>query len=413
MKKKLSLPDWLLIALFLGIVFGLCAHGFFPAVFNDFLIKWLFNPLGDIFLRSIKMLVIPLVFCALVSGVSAIGDVKKLGRISGKIVSYYLLTTALAVTIALIFANLIQPGRGLNLTLPTGYHAAQPPFIMDVFVNMIPQNPIEALVKGEMLQIIVFAVLLGIGIILLGAPARSLLNVITQANDVMMKIVGILMKLAPYGIFALAAKVFMLQGVEVLLPLLKYVLTILLVLLFQLLLVYGAALKFIGKVHPLKFFKKFRAVMVVAFGTASSNATIPFTLKTCQKNLGIPEGLCSLTIPLGATFNMDGTAIMQGVAAVFIAQVFGIHLTVGHQLLIILTALLASIATAGVPGAGLLMLSMVLQQVGLPVEGIALILSVDRLLDMARTVVNVTGDAVGTVIVANSEKELDLGVYNS
>lgn len=413
MKNKRSLTDWLLIALLGGIALGLCFHRFFPADFNEFLIKWLFKPIGELFFRSMKMLVVPLVLCSLVSGVSAIGDTKKLGRVSGKIVAYYLLTTLLAVIIALIFANIINPGHGVSLALPGNYAGASVPFIMDVLVNMIPQNPIEALVRGDVLQILIFAVLFGMGIILLGAPARSLLNVFTQANDVMMKLVGFLMKLAPWGIFALVIQVFMLQGIEVLLPLLKYALTILLALLFQLLLVYGAALKLLGKVNPLKFFKKFMTPMIMAFGTASSNALIPVTLKSCQKDLGAPEGLCSLTIPLGAAIHMDGTAIMQGAAAVFIAQVFGIELTFVQQLLIILAAVLASVATAGVPGAGLLMLSMVLQQVGLPLEGIALILPVDRLLDMARTVVNVTGDAVGTVIVANSEKELDLGIYNS
>jgi Na+/H+-dicarboxylate symporter len=413
MKKKMSLANKVLIALITGIVFGLISNAFFSVSLNDFFVKWILTPVGNVFLRGIKMVVVPLVLFSLISGAASIGDIKKLGRVGGKIISYYVLTTALAVTIALIFANIVNPGLGLNMALPTEYKAAEAPFIMDVFVNMIPTNPIESLVKGEMLQIIVFAILFGVSITLIGERAKPLLNVINQANDAMIKIIGIVMLTAPYGVFALISKVIIAQGIDVLLPLLKYIFAILFVLLLQVLLVYGAALKILGKVNPLKFFKKFWTVMVVAFSTSSSNATIPVNLDTCQKRLGVPESISSFTIPLGATVNMDGTAIMQGVAAVFIAQVFGIDLSIQQQLIIILTATLASIGTAGVPGAGIVMLAMVLQQIGIPLEGIAIVLSVDRIVDMCRTVVNITGDAVGTVIVSNSEKELNLEVYNA
>lgn len=413
MKKKMSLSNKVFIALITGIAFGLIAHGFFPTQFNDLFVKWILTPVGNVFLRGIKMIVVPLVLCSLISGAASIGDIKKLGRVGGKILAYYVLTTAFAVTIALIIANLFNPGTGLSMPLPTEYKAAEIPFIMDVFTNMIPTNPIESLVKGEMLQIIVFSILFGISITLIGAPAKPLLNVINQANDIMIKIIGIVMLVAPYGVFALISKVFIAQGLDVLMPLLKYIFTILVVLLIQMLLVYGSALKILGKVNPIKFYKKFWTVMVIAFSTSSSNATIPVNLDTCQKKLGVPDSISSFTIPLGATVNMDGTAIMQGVAAIFIAQLFSVDLNVTQQLLIILTATLASIGTAGVPGAGIVMLAMVLQQVGIPLEGIALILSVDRIIDMCRTAVNITGDAVGTVIVANSEKELDIEVYNS
>ena len=413
MKKKMPLANKVFIALITGIVFGLIAHGLFPAQFNDLFVKWILTPIGNVFLRGIKMIVVPLVLCSLISGAASIGDTRKLGRVGGKILSYYVLTTALAVTIALIFANLINPGAGLSIPLPTEYKAAEVPFIMDVFTNMIPTNPIESLVKGEMLQIIIFAILFGISITLIGESAKPLLSVINQANDIMIKLIGIVMLTAPYGVFALISKVLITQGLEVLLPLLKYTFAILLVLLIQMFLVYGSALKVLGKVSPIKFYKKFWPVMVVAFSTSSSNATIPVNLDTCQKKLGVPESISSFTIPLGATVNMDGTAIMQGVAAIFIAQLFNVNLDFTQQLLIILTATLASIGTAGVPGAGIVMLAMVLQQVGIPLEGIAIVLSVDRIIDMCRTVVNITGDAVGTVIVANSEKELDVDVYNS
>lgn len=413
MKKKMSLANKVLIGLIGGIVFGLIAHAFFPAQFNDLAAKWVLTPVGNVFLRGIKLIVVPLVLCSLICGSASIGDIRKLGRVGGKIMSYYLITTALAVSLALLFANIVSPGIGLNIPLPTEYKAAEAPFVMDIFVNMIPTNPIESLVKGEMLQIIVFAVLFGVSLTLIGEPAKPLLNMINQVNDVMIKIIGIVMLTAPFGVFALISKVLIAQGIEVLLPLIKYSITILFVLLLQILLVYGLALKVLGKVNPIKFFKKFWTVMVVAFSTSSSNATIPVNLDVCQKKLGIPESISSFTIPLGATVNMDGTAIMQGVAAVFIAQLFGIDLSFQQQLLIIVAATLASIGTAGVPGAGIVMLAMVLQQVGIPLEGIAIVLSVDRIIDMCRTVVNITGDAVGTVIVANSEKELNLETYNS
>ncbi|OGO79205.1 MAG: sodium:dicarboxylate symporter [Clostridiales bacterium GWB2_37_7] len=413
MKNNMSLANKVLFGLIAGIGFGIIAHAFLTAGFNDLVVKWVLNPVGNVFLRGIKLIVVPLVLCSLISGAASIGDIKKLGRVGGKIISYYMLTTALAVTIALIFANLVNPGIGLNMPLPTEYKAAEAPFVMDIFVNMIPTNPLESLVKGDMLQIIVFAILFGVSITLIGERAKPLLNIVNQANEVMIKIIGIVMLTAPYGVFALISKVLIAQGLEVLLPLLKYAFTILFVLLLQILLVYGGALKILGKVNPIKFFKKFWTVMVVAFSTSSSNATIPVNLNVCQTKLGIPESISSFTIPLGATINMDGTAIMQGVAAVFIAQLFGVDLSFQQQIMIILTATLASIGTAGVPGAGIVMLAMVLQQIGIPLEGIAIVLSVDRIIDMCRTVVNITGDAVGTVIVSNSEKELDLEVYNS
>lgn len=355
----------------------------------------------------------PLVLFSLIVGTASLGDIRKLGRIGGKIIVYYLATTALAVTIALILANITKPGVGLNLTSSNEFKANQAPFIMDIFVNMIPTNPFESLVKGEMLQIIVFSILFGICITLVGEKAKGLLSLIEQANEVCLKLIGVVMLFAPLGVFALISNVLMSQGMKVLIPLLKYGFTVLFALLIQLILVYGSLLKVLGRVNPINFFKKFWTVMVVAFSTSSSNATIPVNLKTCEEKLGIPESIASFTIPLGATINMDGTAIMQGVATVFIAQLFGKNLTITQLIIVVLTATLASIGTAGVPGAGIVMLTMVLQQVGLPVEGIALILPIDRILDMCRTVVNVTGDAVGTTIVANSEKELNLNTYNS
>lgn len=411
-KKKMSLATKVMLALILGIVFGLIANLAFPKEFNDALAKWVLSPVGNIFLRGIKLIVVPLVLFSLIAGAASIGDIKKLGRVGGKIMIYYLLTTAFAVTLALIFANIIDPGVGLTLPTAKEFKPTEAPFIMDIFVNMIPTNPIESLVKGEMLQIIVFAILFGISLTLIGEPVKPLLKIIEQSNEVFLKITGIVMLFAPYGVFALISKVIMQQGPEILGQLFKYAATVVFVLVFHQLITYGTLLKIFGKVNPFKFYKKFFPTMIFAFSSSSSNATIPVTLQTCEEKLGVSENVSSFTIPLGATVNMDGTAIMQGVASIFIAQLFGIPLSFQAQLMIIFTATLASIGTAGVPGAGMVMLAMVLQQVGLPVEGIAIILSVDRILDMLRTVVNVTGDAAGTVIVARSEGELDLEVYN-
>lgn len=412
-EKKLTLTKKILFALIFGLIFGILANAFFPAELNATISKWALVPVGNIFLRGIKLIVVPLVLFSLIVGAASLGDVRKIGRIGGKIIAYYMLTTALAITIALILAHITNPGVGLDLAKPTEFKATQPPFIMDIFVNMIPTNPFESLVKGEMLQIIVFAILFGVCITMVGEKAKPLYNLIEQANEVCLKLIGVVMLFAPYGVFALISNVIMSQGIKVILPLLKYGITILIALLIQAIVVYGAALKVLGKVNPLNFYKKFWEVMVVAFSTSSSNATIPVNLKVCEEKLGIPESVASFTIPLGATINMDGTAIMQGVATVFIAQIFGLTLSPQDLLLVILTATLASIGTAGVPGAGIVMLAMVLQQVGIPVEGIALILPIDRILDMCRTVVNVTGDAVGTTIVAKSEGELNVDTYNS
>lgn len=413
MKKKISLTHQILLALILGIIFGVVANAFLPKNFNDQASRWVLVPLGKMFINGIKMLVVPLVFCSLICGAASIGDIRKLGRVGGKILAFYLTTTALAITLALVLANIVDPGIGTSLAAAgKEFKAVQAPFIMDIFTNMIPANPIESLVKGEMLQIIFFAIVFGVSMTLLGDSAKPLFNTINQINDVLLKIIGLVMLTAPIGVFALISNVIMFQGIAVLLPLMKYALTIVGGLILQVVLVYGGALKVLGRVSPLQFFKKFWPVMTVAFSTSSSNATIPVNLEVCEEKLGVPKSIASFTIPFGATVNMDGTAIMQGVATIFLAQLYGVPLNLQAMLMVILTATLASIGTAGVPGAGMVMLSMVLLQVGIPVEGIPIILSIDRILDMMRTVVNVTGDAVGTIIVANSEKELDLTKYN-
>jgi Na+/H+-dicarboxylate symporter len=413
-KSKISTTYKVLIGLILGIVIGIIFNAIGYKPLNDILIKWFLDPLGSIFLRGIKMVVVPLVFFSLVVGTASIGDIKKLGRIGIKTVSFYLTTTALAVTIALVCANIFKPGLGLDIVSNAQkVEVAKPPFILDMFINMIPTNPIESLVKGDMLQIIFFAIIFGISLTLIGEKAKPIIALSEQINETFLKIITLVMLFAPIGVFALMSKVIITLGIPVLLSLLKYFFVVILALFLHTILIYSSALKVLGKVSPAIFFKKFWSVMIFALSTSSSNATIPVNLAALKDKLGVSEKISSFTIPLGATINMDGTAIMQGVAALFIAQFFGIDLDLQKQLMIILTATLASIGTAGVPGAGIVMLTMVLQQVGLPLEGVALILSVDRLLDMIRTVVNITGDAICTIIVAKQEGELNLNVYNS
>lgn len=411
-KTKMSLTKKIFIALVLGIAYGIIANLFFPSSFNAGASKWVLAPVGSIFYNLIQMIVVPLVLFSLICGTASITNIRKLGRVGGKIIAFYLCTTAFAVFLGLIFANLIHPGAGVPIPTSSTYKPTAPPFIMDIFVNMVPKNPFAALTNGDMLPIIVFAIFVGIVMSIIGDPVKPLLNLCNQANEIFLRMIGIIMMVAPFGVFALIAKVISLQGMGVLAQLMKFVLVVYLVLIIHCTFTYAGSLKVLGHVSPLKFFKKFWPVMAFAFSTSSSNATIPLNLETCEKKLGVPKSISSFTIPLGATVNMDGTAIMQGVAAVFIAEVFGIPLSLQAQLMVILSATLASIGTAGVPGAGTVMLSMVLQQVGLPMEGIALVLAVDRILDMGRTSINITGDAVGTVIVANSEKDLDLGIFN-
>lgn len=405
--KKISSTWKILIALVFGVVFGLICSSFVSKGINDLIIKWALGPLGDMFLRAIKMVVVPLVFFSLVVGTASIGDIKKLGRIGGKTVGFYLITTACAVTLALIMANILNPGMGVKvIETATEVKEATAPFIMDIFVNMIPTNPIQAMVEGNMLQIIFFAMICGIAITIIGEKANPVVKLSGQINDILLKIITIVMKAAPIGVFALISKVIISQGTGVLLSLFKYVAVVVVVLFIHTFVVYGGALKVLGKTSPIKFFKEFWPVMLVGFSTSSSNATIPVNMETCNEKLGVSEKVSSFTIPLGATINMDGTAIMQGVAAIFIAQVFGLNLSIQQQLMVVLISTLSSIGTAGVPSAGVVMLTMVLQQVGLPLEGAALVLSVDRIVDMFRTATNITGDAVCTVIVANSEKEI-------
>jgi Na+/H+-dicarboxylate symporter len=359
-------------------------------------------------------LVVPLVLVSLACGTAALEDVTKLGRIGGKTLGLYLLTTAIAISMAIVAAILVEPGVGADVaTEGLEYAVKEAPSLGQTLINIFPSNPFRAMSEGNMLQVIVFAILLGLAMTLAGEAGRDLLRVFESANAVIMKLVFVLMQIAPVGIFCLITKVIALQGPEELTRMAKYFVTVFVVLLIHAVVTYPTLLLVLGRLSPVPFFRKLRAPMSVAFGTASSGATMPVTLRTVEERLGVHESIAAFTVPLGATMNMDGTAIMQGVATVFIAQVYGVEIGPAGYLTVVLTATLASVGTAGVPGVGTVMLAMVLEQMELPVEGIALILGVDRLLDMMRTAVNITGDAAVSCVVARSEGKLDLEVFRA
>ena len=309
-------------------------------------------------------------------------------------------------------AELLQPGMGIEMSTTADFVAPASQPISQVFINIFPNNPVKAMAEGNMLQVIVFAILIGLAISRSGEHGERLARTFNDWNEIMMTLVTLLMKLAPYGVFCLLFSLFAKQGLGVIGDLALYMFTVLLVLAIHALGVYPLLLKGFSGLNPMIFLRKMRNTQLFAFSTASSSATIPVTLRAVEQRLGVSNRIASFTVPLGATINMDGTAIMQGVATVFIAQAFGLELGLTDYLLVIATATLASVGTAGVPGVGLVTLAMVLQQVGLPVEGIALIIGVDRLLDMVRTAVNVTGDATVSCIVASSEDAMDKTIFN-
>ena len=376
-----------------------------------YLVGGLFHIGGEIFLASLKLLVVPLVFVSLVCGTAALEDITRLGRVGGKTLLLYLATTGVAITLALTAAALIEPGAGFDLATDVRFEAREAPSLTETIIGLFPSNPVEAMARGNMLQIIVFAGMFGLAVTLAGEPGRRVLALFNDLNAVIMRLVMLLMTFAPYGVFCLIAKVFSVQGFSAIAPLAKYFFVVLAVLLIHAFVTYPLLLRAMAGLNPLTFLRKMRDPVALAFSTASSGATLPVTLETVRNRLGVQNSIAAFTVPLGATINMDGTAIMQGVATVFIAQAYGIEIGLADYLMVVLTATLASIGTAGVPGVGLIMLAMVLRQVGLPVEGIGLILGVDRLLDMVRTAVNVTGDAAVTCVVAMSEGQLSLETY--
>ncbi len=416
-KKKIGLTTRIFIALLLGAIVGVVLH--YCVLPNDavqnVLIDGIFYVVGQGFLRLMQMLVVPLVLCSLICGASAIGDTKTLGKVGVRTVVFYIITTALAVAVALTVARIINPGMGMDLNsleVAETQIATQQTSMVDTLLDIIPKNPIESLATGNMLQIIVFAIIVGIILAKLGDKTQTVHNLFQQGNDIMMEMTMMVMSLAPIGVFCLIARTFSGMGFDAFQPLIKYMAAVMLALVIQCLGVYQILLKVFTGLNPIRFIKKFLPVMGFAFSTATSNATIPLSIDTLERKMGVSRRISSFTIPLGATINMDGTSIMQGVAVVFIAQAYGIALTPMDYLTVIATATLASIGTAGVPSVGLVTLSMVLTSVGLPIEGIGFIMGIDRILDMSRTAVNITGDAVCTTIVAHQNKALNKDVFN-
>jgi Na+/H+-dicarboxylate symporter len=403
---KFNLTTKIITALILGAVVGLILNIFAKDLFN-ILDPYLFTPLGKIFLNLISMLVVPIVFLSIVLGSAGLGDPKKLGRIGLKTIVYFLLTTCIAIVIGLTLAYIIDPElvEGIDTSQSEGFKTEEAPPVGETLMNIIPKNPLTAMTEGNMLQIIAFAIFIGFGLTALGEKTKGILKLVEQGNDLMMYLVTLVMKFAPYGTFGLIASAIGSQGSSALKAMWLYFVVVLAALLVHAFITYGGTILFLAKKNPIWFFKNFSPAMSVGFSTSSSNATLPISMDVAQQRLGVSKPVSSFVQPLGATINMDGTAIMQGVATVFISQVYSVDLSMEQLITVVLTAVLASIGTAGVPGVGLILLAMVLSSVNLPVEGIGLILGIDRLLDMARTSINISGDAACALFVSESEKK--------
>jgi len=414
--RKMSLTVKVLLGMFFGIIVGLIINftdmNTTGSFINVYIVDGLFFVVGKLFVNALKMLVVPLVFFSLICGVCCIGSINTLGRVGTKSFALYMLTTAVAIAVAISISASVGLGQGMELQAATSFETKEAPPLKNVLIDIVPSNPIKAMANGDMLPLIFFSILVGISILLVGKKASKFAESAEIANEIMMKMVSIIMAVAPYAVFALIARSISQLGIDLLSHLAGYATILIGSLFIHLFITLMIVLKLFSGLSPIMFIKKIRNTQVFAFSTASSNATIPITLRTATERLGVDNSVASFTVPFGATINMDGTAIMQGVATVFIANLYGLDLTTADYLTVILMSVLASIGTAGVPGVGLVMLSMVFTQVGLPVEGIGLILGVDRLMDMIRTAVNVSGDAVVSSIVAKSEGKLDLGVYN-
>ena len=404
-KKEMPLIWKIAIGFAIGIVLGFVIGPMQQSstFISNFLIP-LLDLIGKIFLGLLKMLIVPLVFASIITGAASIGDPKVLGRIGIKTIALYLCTTVVAIFFGLVLGNVIQPGVGLSIEGAAGEAKAAAGMI-DVLIGIIPVNPLQALVNGTMLQIIVFALFLGVSATLIGEKGKAFLKFNESLAETMYKMTGIVMKFAPLGILALIAVTAAKYGPAVLAPFAKVIFAVYLGCALQAIVVYSGLITVVLKKSPLWFFGGVKEAMLAAFVTRSSSAVLPISMRNVQENLGVSEKVSSFVLPLGATINMDGTALYQGVCALFVAQAFGIPLSMGAQVGILITATLASIGTAGVPGAGLIMLSMVLTSAGLPIEGIGLVAGIDAVLDMARTSINVTGDMCVSAVVARTEGE--------
>jgi len=392
-----------IIGMVLGIIVGI--------IFKEQVLPFV-EPLGKVFIRLIKMLIVPLIFFSLISGVTSIGDPKKMGRIGAKATISYLITTAFAITIGIAVGYFLKPGEGVELNIQETQTIQEAPSFAETLLNIIPTNPVNAMADGNILQIIVFALFFGFCLTRIGEKGKKLIEINDALAEATYSLTDIVMKLAPYGVFGLMATVTAKYGTELLLPLIKVIGGVYGACILHMIIVHGGILVFL-KLNPKKFFTKMVEAQAIAYTTSSSSGTLPVTMKVAQEKLGVSKEISSFVLPLGTTINMDGTALYQGVCALFVAQAMGVVLTGGDYVTIILTSTLASIGSAGVPGAGLIMLTLVLTSIGLPVEGIAIIAGVDRILDMMRTIVNVTGDAVISILVDKTEGTFNQEIYDS
>lgn len=411
--KKLSLVKKIFIALILGSIFGLVLNKLpHNIVFEHFVLNGVIKLIGQAFTNLIKAMVVPLVLVSIILGTASIGDLKKLGSIGSKIVLFYIGTTILAVTLALFMAEFINPAAHqfhvANNFVPEQQHLSAYQIILDI----IPTNPIQSLANGNMLQVIFFAVLFGIGITLVGEKASSVKKFLDSLNEINLKLISVIMQFAPIGVFALISYTFYNFGWDIISSLSKYVLVVYVALAIQAFVIYSLMFWAFTRLDIRKFWRKFAPVASIAFSTSSSNAALPVSMEAADK-MGIARGVSSFTLSLGSTINMNGTAIMHGITVVFLAHIYNIDLTTVDFIKVICMSTLAAIGTAGVPGVGMLMLAMVLQLVNIPIEAIGLVLGIDRILDAGRTVVNVMGDCVCTLIVAKLENDLDIDKFNS
>ena len=417
-QQKLSISTksdtaWILIGMILGLIFGLILNFYVhdPFIKDVIFMNNIFYLGGNLFIKLMKMLVVPLVFCSIVVGVASISDIKTLGSIGGTTIIIYLITTAIAVTVALGIGILIKAGIGLNMAATQTANVTLNQTMADTILNRVPDNPINSLASGDMLPVIIFGVLVGIILAKLKEETQLISDIFTQGNKIMMEMTSIVMKFAPIGVFCLMAKTFGSLGINGVLPLSKYFVCVLIGLGIQTFIVYPSLLMIFTRLNPIKFFKRFISVMLFAFSSSTSNATIPLNMDKLSE-MGVSRNVSSFTIPLGATINMDGTAIMQGVAVMFAAQAYGVDLGTSALLTVIFTAVMASIGTAGVPSVGLVTLTMVFNSVGLPIDAIGIIFGIDHILDMFRTAVNITGDAICTIIVSFRNKAMDIDIFN-
>ncbi|WP_456267317.1 dicarboxylate/amino acid:cation symporter [Kushneria sp. AK178] len=402
---RAGIPLWqkIMAGLVLGVIVGwlLGDHA-----------QWL-SPIGELFINAIRMLIVPLVFTSLISGIVSMGDPAKMGRIGGKAVALYLVTTAFAISLGLLAALIFQPGIGVEMQMDNSVSPNDAPTLTEILVGLVPTNPISAMVDGNILQIIVFAIALGISLVLIGERGQPLIRVINSTAEALYKLTALIMACAPVGVFALIAVVAGQYGLSVLIPLIKVIGVVYLACILHVLVIYSGLLSLLARLNPVRYLTGSLDAIVVAFSSASSAGTLPVSIRCARERLGISQGVAGFVLPVGATINMDGTALYMGVVALFVAQLTGTDLSMVDYAMIVLTGTLASIGTAGVPGAGLIMLSIVFAQTSLPLEALGLIAGIDRILDMARTAVNVSGDMMVTTLIGKSEREIDLDTYNA